>query len=1065
MKKIQCLLLLFLFACGSVFAQKNVITGKVINKETGQPMQGVNIVADKSKTGTVTNADGTYSFKVKAGSKLLVFSNIGFTAQTIIIDGKTVIDVALVIAAIDNAEVVVVGYGTQKRSNVTGAVSKYKNKKLSQSPFSRIDQAIQGKIAGVQVQNTSSEAGAPPKINIRGISTINAGASPLVIVDGQPVPDGLAFVNMADIESVEVLKDAASAAIYGSRGASGVIIITTKSGKASEVTKYNFTYSIGSKKAYKRYSTMTSTEYVNMLFYEAALKSTDTSIVAPTGNNIASANERAAYLIEQNFLGGKGTDWQSEALRTGLVQNIQLNATGGKKDVKYFISGGYQGDKGMLYNGNNEKFNLRTKFDMQLSKRVKLTLNLNPSYTKKESPSQNFTNFVRFQSAIPLYHNEATAQFVNQTPQYADIRSGDFAQPRQFNSQSYTGTMPDGSLWATSSLAEPFGSSQNTPKSSLLTHRITSNEYRLQSSLDLTVNLLPGLDFKSLASTYVNYTKGLNYTNRNSDADGVVSKGVYQNNTLIDLLSENTFTYTKNIKDHTISALIGYTIQRTNVNTDQTTGLDYPSDNIRTLNNATQIDKAGTFGTRNQIGLQSYLGRVNYAYKNKYLLSTSFRADGSSYFGTGHKWGTFPSVSVGWNATKEKFLQNINWLSNLKIRGSYGVSGNNRILDFGFLNLLYPANYPLGPGTGNTTAGQASSTTIIANKDITWESTFQSNFGADISLFKNRVSLTVDVYQSKTDRLLLQQSAMAFTGAPLYWNNIGSLKNTGVELELSTINIENKNFKWSTSANFSRTRNKVVELGNEAFLLNQGERTEVYRNKVGDPLVQFFGFKTDGVWLSQADIDAAKAKGLSSDLNNVFVPGGLKLVDVNGDNKIDNNDRTVIGSPYPDFTWGITNSIEYGAFDLSFTFQGVQGGSLVNGDPNYVEIKRYNRAYNTNRWLSPKFPGDGKTPYSSNGFNWMLTDYVVEDASFYSLQDVNIGYTLPVEIASRFKINSMRLFFSAQNLYFHTAKSYRGINPEARTDNGAYGSSLLDGYQRGGFPVPKTLLFGIDINF
>ena len=969
MKKIQCLLLLFLFACGSVFAQKNVITGKVINKETGQPMQGVNIVADKSKTGTVTNADGTYSFKVKAGSKLLVFSNIGFTAQTIIIDGKTVIDVALVIAAIDNAEVVVVGYGTQKRSNVTGAVSKYKNKKLSQSPFSRIDQAIQGKIAGVQVQNTSSEAGAPPKINIRGISTINAGASPLVIVDGQPVPDGLAFVNMADIESVEVLKDAASAAIYGSRGASGVIIITTKSGKASEVTKYNFTYSIGSKKAYKRYSTMTSTEYVNMLFYEAALKSTDTSIVAPTGNNIASANERAAYLIEQNFLGGKGTDWQSEALRTGLVQNIQLNATGGKKDVKYFISGGYQGDKGMLYNGNNEKFNLRTKFDMQLSKRVKLTLNLNPSYTKKESPSQNFTNFVRFQSAIPLYHNEATAQFVNQTPQYADIRSGDFAQPRQFNSQSYTGTMPDGSLWATSSLAEPFGSSQNTPKSSLLTHRITSNEYRLQSSLDLTVNLLPGLDFKSLASTYVNYTKGLNYTNRNSDADGVVSKGVYQNNTLIDLLSENTFTYTKNIKDHTISALIGYTIQRTNVNTDQTTGLDYPSDNIRTLNNATQIDKAGTFGTRNQIGLQSYLGRENYAYKNKYLLSTSFRADGSSYFGTGRKWGTFPSVSVGWNATKEKFLQNINWLSNLKIRGSYGVSGNNRILDFGFLNLLYPANYPLGPGTGNTTAGQASSTTIIANKDITWESTFQSNFGADISLFKNRVSLTVDVYQSKTDRLLLQQSAMAFTGAPLYWNNIGSLKNTGVELELSTINIENKNFKWSTSANFSRTRNKVVELGNEAFLLNQGERTEVYRNKVGDPLVQFFGFKTDGVWLSQADINAAKAKGLSSDLSNVFVPGGLKLVDVNGDNKIDNNDRTVIGSPYPDFTWGITNSIEYGAFDLSFTFQGVQGGSLVNGDPNYVEIKRYNRAYNTNRWLSPKFPGDGKTPYSSNGFN------------------------------------------------------------------------------------------------
>lgn len=282
---------------------------------------------------------------------------------------------------------------------------------------------------------------------------------------------------------------------------------------------------------------------------------------------------------------------------------------------------------------------------------------------------------------------------------------------------------------------------------------------------------------------------------------------------------------------------------------------------------------------------------------------------------------------------------------------------------------------------------------------------------------------------------------------------------------MSSTNIAKKKFKWTTSANFSHTRNEILELGKEAYLLNQGERTEVYQNKVGDPLIQFFGYKTDGVWLSQADIDAAKAKGLTSNLSNVFTPGGLKLVDVNGDNIIDNNDRTVIGNPYPDFTWGITNTINYEAFDLSFSFQGVQGGSLINGDANYNESRRMLRVFNTNRWLSPMFPGDGKTPYSTIGFNWMLTDYVVESASYFALRDVNLGYTLPAAAAKFIKMNSLRVYFSAQNLYFHMAKGYRALNPEGRSNSGAYGSALIDGYQRGSFPIPKTFVFGVDINF
>lgn len=1048
----------------STKAMAYVITGIVLD-EKNEPMIGATVTLEGTGKGTITDVDGAYTLEIDtkdAKGGVLIFSYVGYEAQLVPILDQKIINITLKEANILN-EVVVVGYGTQKKGSITGAVAQYKNERLEELPVSRLDQALQGKLAGVQVQNTSSEAGSDAKIQVRGLSSINAGASPLVVVDGHPVPDGLAFVNMSDVESVEVLKDAASAAIYGSRGASGVILVTTKSGKLDK-PKYTVKYSQGVKTPYKLYNFMTTSAYTKLLFDEAALRAADPDAPTVTVGNTASTAERAAYIIENDLLGGQATDWQSQAIRDANVQNIQMNVSGGNKNVKYFISGGFQDDQGMIYHSEYKRYNLRSKIDANLSKKLKLSLNIAPSYIQRENPSVGYIDFVRFQSYLPVYLNETTAAFVRQNPTYADVKAGDFAQARYFNGRVYSGKMPDGSDWITTSASTPFNTANNSPKSVMETRKITSNEFRATNSADLSYEIAPGLTFKTMASAYVRYTTGLDYANRSSNRAGDVNRGIYRNGLFVDLLSENTLNYAKNINKHSFSVLGGYTAQRTNITQEQITGLDYPSDNITTLNTALSIDLPNTFNTRNQVGLLSYLGRATYAYDNKYLFSSSFRADGSSYFAPGNKWGYFPSLSLGWVASQENFLNSIGWLSNLKFRASYGATGNNRIVDFAFVDLLFPANYIGGVGNGTSSIGQIPSTSVLSNSNITWESTNQYNGGIDVSVLNNRFSASFDIYQSKTDKLLLRQASMSFTGVPQTWNNIGSLQNDGMELELNTTNISKKNFQWTTSANISRNINKIIELADESQLLNQGERTELYQNKVGNPLVQYLGYKTDGVWLSQAQITESQ-KTLKSSLSNVFVPGGLKLVDVNGDGVIDPNDRTVIGNPYPDFIWGLNNSFKLYGFDISTQLQGSQGGELINGDANYNESKRYNTSYNANRWLSPANPGDGKTPYSTAGFNWMLTDYVVEDASYMALREVLIGYTIPKSLTNVTKLGGARVYFSAQNLWFKQGSNYRGINTEARSTGSQYASPLIDGYQRGGFPINQSFIFGLDLNF
>lgn len=495
-------------------------------------------------------------------------------------------------------------------------------------------------------------------------------------------------------------------------------------------------------------------------------------------------------------------------------------------------------------------------------------------------------------------------------------------------------------------------------------------------------------------------------------------------------------------------------------------GTGFPTDDIHTLNAATVFELAaynngngtgtGTFRYPDKI-LESALARATYSYGDKYLFSASTRLDRSSLFTKGHRNAWFPSVSIGWRISEEPFMQNADWVSMLKLRASYGVTGNNNIEYYSALEVLNSANYPTGEGNGTLRPGSANISSTLANEDITWEQTDEFNVGLDFGMFKGRVNLTLDGYYSITRALLFEQPTQSFTGFTKYWNNIGRVRNSGIEVQLDTWNVNRRNFKWSTNLNLSLTRNRLLEIGGEREVINQGERSENYIARVGEPLIQYFGFRTQGVWNSLEEIEARPH--FAND-----VPGGLRIVDTNHDNKLTDADRVPLGNPYPDLTYGMTNTFQIGKFDLSFLIQGVQGITVLNGDVFYNESHKYNRAYTQHRWVSPQHPGDGRTPYMKVGYDLMLTDYPLEDASYLCLRNFTLGYTFDKK-ALRNRLSGLRFYLTGNNLAYLWSKDYRGINPESRMVSSQYASPMISGYQRGGFPLTSTLTMGIDVNF
>jgi TonB-linked SusC/RagA family outer membrane protein len=1063
---IMCLLLSVV-----ALAQKT-IEGKITDAKTGAPVVAASVTVMGAKTGTGVSTDdkGNFTIKVNSAKVKLMISAVNYKAQVIELNGKTTLDIKLDVMAAVLDDIVVIGYGQQRKSHLTGAVSKVKNENLDEIPTSSLDKTLIGKIAGVTVQNTSSEVASNPRIRVRGLSSISASADPLVVVDGHPVPDGLSMVNAFDVESVEVLKDAASSAIYGSRGANGVIIITTKSGKTNK-PKYAVKAYYGQKAPYKLHPIMSTSEYTQKMYDEAAMREKDPTVTV-ANQNLTTPQEKARYLVERVLRNGDGTNWQEEALQNASIYNVQMGVSGGK-ELRYYVSGNYQSDEGIMGHSGLDRMNFKTKIDGSLGSKVKFGVNFNPSYSRSESPAVNFTDYYRFYSGLPVHHTAATAAFVKQNPQWAILQPGDWGQAGHFSNLVYQGYMPDGTYYNSGTDASvtdgkviPFSSSNNTPKSIAERQSSFTDNYRALTGADITIDLYKGLTLKTQGSAYFNYIETNTFSKKNAKADGDVNRGVNYSKKFIDLLWENTLNYNTSIKGkHNISALMGFTAQKTSINESQITGMNLPSDDIQTLNQASSIDLSGTYTRKTPIGLLSYLGRLTYDYEGKYLFAASLRTDGSGYFPEGQKYGWFPAVSAGWRISNEPFMEGIHWLSNLKIRSSYGATGNNKIEPFSYLELLNIANYAFGAGTGTLGSGLAANNDVLPNV-LTWERTFQYDAGIDIGLFGDRLTASIEYYNGVTDRLLYKQATMSFSGSNQYWNNIGKVRNQGLELELSSVNVRKKNWQWSTNLNISGNRNKLLQMGGEPYQYNYGERNEIYASIVGSPSVQFFGYKTDGVWKSDQEIADAKAAGYSSAMSKYFVAGGLKFVDVTGDKIIDEADRAVLGKPFPDFTWGVTNTVKYKSFDLTFVIQGVQGASIFNGDAYYNESKWYNKNYNTpGRWVSAANPGDGKTPYASNGSDWMLTDYVIENGSYAALRSCMLGYSLPAKYTKRVKLGGVRMYAAGENLFYIMSKNYRGINPEARTTSGTYSSPLIDGYQRGGFPIGRTITMGIDINF
>ncbi len=1020
------------------------IKGKITSTESGEVIAGVNINIKGTQRGTSSNSKGEYSITVPDKNTVLVFSFVGYSSREIAVGDRSIINVTLAEENKALSEVVVVGYGTQNKRELSTSIVSLDAKSIAEQTVTNATQAMAGQLAGVSVQSVTGSPGTAPIIRIRGVGSLSAGNDPLIVVDGFPLSSTENFdqISPNDIEKIEVLKDAAAAAIYGSRGGNGVIMVTTKRGKVGQ-TRFNFSVTTGIDELARKIPVLNSAQYVEYAKEAFALNK---AAIVPS------------YFDDPSKWAN--TDWQDVIFRTAQNRSYQMSVSGGTEKLKYAISGGYVKQEGILKGTDYERFNFRVNMDLQLSFKLKMGINVAPNYNYRndrpvngENSTGNYYVGVPGQSVGSLGSVYTALVQVPIMPVF--LENGDYDIPRN-----------DPYLKNTSVNQNFFN-----PLAYLELQNDNTQSVRLQGNTFLQYEIIKGLSFKinvgaettnNRRNTFVPSTLAYNNSTNASfstpNLRGITSsQGSNQN---YNWLWENTLNYDKKVGEkHHFALLAGYSAQK---NTSENSGVasragSFATDAIPYVSLSSDI-----FGTafKSANTLISTFFRLNYNYGQKYLLSAAIRRDGSSRFGADNRYATFPSASVAWRLSEEGFMKDVSAFSELKIRGSYGVTGNNNIGDFSSVAVLGGDHYTFGAGTGTAEYGYAP--TGFTNSGLTWETNTQKDLGLEVGLLKNRIYLSVDVYERITEGLLARTPISSLAGlASSYLRNIGNIRNRGLEIDLVTRNLTG-DFKWTTNANFSTNKNVLTDYykeGADYYDAVFGWNT-VYQIQKGGSLGDIWGYVADGIFMNQGEVDKGpRWQG------NASSPGDVRYKDLNGDGKITADDRAVFANALPKFTYGITNTFSYKGFDLRVLLQGVQGSNIVYGVGRNTDagLGGGNNATTAvlGRWKSESQPGDGVTPRVLNAGNSAdFSSRFVYDGSFIRIRNVSLGYNLPKVLISKLKLQNARIYVTGQNLYTFT--NYFGYNPEVNIE---LGSSLRYGVDQGSYPLPRSYSLGLNIGF
>ena len=1044
-KRAAFALFLSLF-CFVAYAQKTV-TGNV-KDASGEPMIGITVSLD-GKPVAVTDLDGNFTVQNAKSSSVIKLSYVGYLDQQFTVGNKNQFNLTMKEDPKALEEVVVVGYGTMKRSDLTGAVTSVGDEAISKSVSTSIDQVLQGRAAGVQVQANTGTPGGSSTIRIRGTNSLNATSQPIFVIDGVIIDSSsgdngdsnpLSEINPSDIVSMDILKDASATAIYGSRASNGVIMITTKRGKAGDAT---VTYD-----GYVGWQTMPkSLDVLNLKQY------------AQHYNDIADAQIKSATnsFVRPELL-GEGTDWQDELFRHALMTSHNLSVTGGSEKITYALSAGYLDQDGIVIGSSFRRQTLRGNTDAQIKKWLKGGF----SFSLADSKQQTLAN---------SYSIILTA--LRSQPSVA-VRSAD---------GSFDG--PD---------------DQWMPDNPVALAQITRNynkKFNFRVSTYLEATIFKGLTYRTELSADYNNNKYYyympDYKFGVKTSDSRTSQWTSTNSKYWSW--RNILTYANTFGKHSINAMLGQEMSHNHYETQVTSANGFPS-NSATDPSAGSNDSSSPVGYQDNSSIFSYFGRAFYSYDDRYMATFTLRRDGSSMFADGHRWGWFPSAALAWRVSGEKFMQNVKWINNLKLRAGWGETGNQNVRQWAYMALLTTYNTPWGVGVLNGNN---------ANPDLKWETTKSWNLGFDLSVLNNRIDIVFDWYYKKTNDLLMELDLPAFLGsgggsnygtAANPWGNVGSLRNTGIEFTINSININKKNFQWSSNFVFSLNRNKVLSLDTETGTLPQtfqvgSETATVTNTVVGQPMAQFWGYKVIGRFDKPEDFYYKDAQG---NVKQVALPtgcsigksgswlGDYRFADLNGDGVIDNNDQTFIGNPEPKFTFGFGNTLSWKGWDFSFQFTGSYGNKVLNYNRRQLEITGSTSNLLTSvlnyarvEKIDPNGPDDYRnywvtnassttmprlyTESYSNGNN-RVSDAFVEDGSYIRLQNVSLSYTFPKKWIEHLYLSNVKLYMNIQNLF--TITKYDGYDPEVGS---LYGDALKNGIDYNRYPSPRIYTFGINVSF